>query len=294
MRESSMAQKSTAPDASLDGLLQQFKQIGFTEYEARVYIQLLRQSPATAYEIAKACGVPRPNTYNALESLAKRGTVQPVSENPMRYVAAPPDRHLSAIARQTVALCDTLAQDLSRLKTPEDDPYVWNVQGEAAITRKIDELIGDSQHTIWVKASSDFLREHSDALRAAAARGVQMLIVIFGTDTEEFRFSPNCRVYLHENTGIRMGTADNLFTLTFDLSQVLTAATDNLTAFYTRNHAVVQMANTLIRHDFYMAEIHARFGDQIDAAFGPHLRDLRMNSFTEAQIASFRQMTGVP
>jgi hypothetical protein len=52
------------------------------------------------------------------------------------------------------------------------------------------------------------------------------------------------------------------------------------------------MANTLIRHDFYMAEITARFGVQIEEAFGPHLRDLRMNSFTEAQIASFRQMTG--
>ena len=293
MKESIMAQKSTAPDASLDGLLQQFRQIGFTEYEARVYIQLLRQSPATAYEIAKACGVPRPNTYNALESLAKRGTVQPVSESPMRYVAAPPDRHLTAIARQTVALCDTLAHELSRLKTPEDDPYVWNVQGQTAINRKIDELIGESTDTIWVKASSEFLRAHSAALRDAAARGVHMLIVIFGTDPEEFRFSPNCRVYLHESTGIRMGTADNLFTLTFDLSQVLTAATDNLTAFYTRNHAVVQMANTLIRHDFYMAEITGRFGPQIEEAFGPHLRDLRMNSFTEAQIASFRQMTGV-
>lgn len=294
MKESILAQKSTAPDASLDRLLQKFKQIGFTEYEARVYIQLLRQSPATAYEIAKACGVPRPNTYNALESLTKRGTVQPVSENPMRYVAAPPDRHLTAIARQTVALCDTLSHELARLKTPEDDPYVWNVQGEAAINRKIDELITESTHTIWVKASSEFLRAHSAALRDAAERGVGMLIVIFGSDAEEFRFSPTCRVYLHENTGVRMGTADNLFTLTFDLSQVLTAATDNLTAFYTRNHAVVQMANTLIRHDFYMAEIHTRFGPQIDEAFGPHLRDLRLKSFTEAQAASFHKMTGVP
>ncbi|MFY9240192.1 MAG: helix-turn-helix domain-containing protein [Roseovarius sp.] len=289
-----MVQKSTAPDASLDGLLQQFKQIGFTEYEARVYIQLLRQSPATAYEIAKACGVPRPNTYNALESLSKRGSVQPVSENPMRYVATPADRHLNAIVRQTVSLCDTLAQELARLETPEDDPYVWNVQGETAIGRKIDELIGDATHTIWIKASSEFLSDHSDALRDAAARGVHMLIVIFGSDPDEFCFSPNCRVYLHENTGVRMGTADNLFTLTFDMAQVLTAATDNLTAFYTRNHAVVQMANTLIRHDFYMAEISAKFGPQIDEAFGPHLRNLRLNSFTEAQIASFRQMTGVP
>lgn len=293
MKEGIMAQKSPVQDPATDALLQDFKQIGFTEYEARVYMQLLRQSPATAYEIAKACGVPRPNTYNALESLAKRGTVQPVSENPMRYVAAPPDRHLAAIGRQTVAVCDSLVHELSKLKTPDDDPYVWNVQGEVAIHRKIAELIDESRFSIRAKASAEMLRGHADALRTAAERGVELLIVLFGDDPAEFRFTPACRIYLHENTGVRMGRADNLFTLTIDHVQAVTAATDNLTAFYTRNHAVVQMANTLIRHDYYMAEIHARFGAEIERAFGPHLRDLRMNSFTEEQIASFREMTGV-
>lgn len=56
-----------------DDLLLDLKQLGFTEYEARVYFQLLLQSPATAYEVAKASGVPRPNTYNALEALSQRG-----------------------------------------------------------------------------------------------------------------------------------------------------------------------------------------------------------------------------
>src|SRR3546814_13910967 len=69
-------------------LLQDLKRLGFTEYEARVYVQLLRQSPATAYEIAKADGVPRPNTYHALEALAKRGAVLHVRGNPIRYGAA--------------------------------------------------------------------------------------------------------------------------------------------------------------------------------------------------------------
>lgn len=277
--------------ASDESLVQDLREVGFTEYEARVYIQLLRQSPATAYEIAKACGVPRPNTYNALDSLSKRGSVLPVSENPLRYVAAPPDRHLRAIGRRTMAVCDNLVEELARLGTPDDDPYVWNVHGETAIHRKIGEMIDQSRHSIRAKASAEMLRSHVDALRAASRRGVELLIVLFGSDPEEFRFGPNCRIYLHENTGVRMGTADNLFTLTIDHRQAVTATTDNLTAFYTRNHAVVQMANTLIRHDYYMAEIHTRFGAEIDAAFGPHLRELRLASFTEEQIASFLEMT---
>src|SRR3546814_12369725 len=100
-------------------LLQDLKRLGFTEYEARVYVQLLRQSPATAYEIAKAASVPRPNTYHALEALTKRGAVLPVSENPIRYVAAKTRESLASIPRQTKPLCNDLAGNLATVIATE-------------------------------------------------------------------------------------------------------------------------------------------------------------------------------
>ncbi len=273
-------------------LLADFKKLGFTEYEARVYIQLLRQSPATAYEIAKSSGVPRPNTYNALEALSQRGAVLPVSENPVRYVAAPPERHLDQIGRRTLAVCDNLARRLNEIRPYAADPYVWIVKGETAVHEKIDALIGESTRSIRIKASDDVLRLHAGALRAAAARGVEILIVLFGHDPAEFKFSESCRVYLHEGNGVRMGTADNLFTLTIDHLEMLTASIeDEMTASYTRNRSVVRMAELLLRHDYYMAEIYGQFGPQIDAAFGPYLRDLRLSTFSFEEAMSFREKT---
>lgn len=280
-------------DDTTGDFLADFRQLGFTEYEAKVYMQLLAQAPATAYEIAKATGVPRPNTYNALESLTKRGAVQPISQNPAKYVASPPDRHLLNLGRQTMALCDSLSKELAKLRVDQDDPYVWNVQGDLAIHRKIQSLISESQRTIRIKADEEILRPHAEALREAAARGIDILIILFGKDVEAFRFSPNCRVYLHEGNGVRMGSADNLFTLTVDHQIALTATTDNMTAFYTRNYAVVQMADTLIRHDYYMARIHMRFGELIDNEFGPHLQELRMSSFSPEQVRTFLERTGL-
>ena len=93
--------------------------IGFTDYEARIYVQLLQsQSPATAYEIAKRAGVPRANTYQALEALTQRRAVLPVSEEPLRYVAADPQQCSRAIARQTRSLCSDLAKRLSAVTPP--------------------------------------------------------------------------------------------------------------------------------------------------------------------------------
>src|SRR3546814_13169794 len=88
VKGNALAGKLAVTHTRSSDLLQDLKRLGFTEYEARVYVQLLLQSPATAYEIAKAASVPRPNTYHAPEALPKRGAVLPVRENPTRYVAA--------------------------------------------------------------------------------------------------------------------------------------------------------------------------------------------------------------
>ncbi|MEP7288080.1 MAG: helix-turn-helix domain-containing protein [Chloroflexota bacterium] len=33
--------------------------VGFTEYEAKIYLELLRNNPATGYQLAKQAGIPR-------------------------------------------------------------------------------------------------------------------------------------------------------------------------------------------------------------------------------------------
>ncbi len=104
------------------------------------------------------------------------------------------------------------------------------------------------------------------------------------TDIEFLDFGAQSRVYLHEGNGIRVGGADNLFTITSDYRIALTAnVTDELTGAYTTNESVLRMAETLIRHDFYMAEIMSRFGAEIESAFGARLVSLRRQMFSQDQ-----------
>lgn len=273
-------------------ILADLRRLGFTDYEGRIYVQLLRQSPATAYEVSKSTGVPRPNTYNALETLAQRGAVLPVSESPTRFVAAPAVKLLESIARQTSNLCTSVTAKLEALAMPLDDQHVWTVAGDEAVHDKVDALIRASTEMLMIKAADDILRQHIPALRLAGERGVEMLIVLFGFDADEFRFGERCRVYIHEANGVRMGSTDNLFTIAADHNEMVTATiAQEAIAVHTRNRPIVNMAESLIRHDYYMAEIFARFGGEIDAVFGPHLRDLRLGCFTEEQAESFRRKT---
>ena len=210
--------KLAAKETSETRVFADLKRLGFTEYEARVYVELLRESP-------------------------------------IRYVAAEPRGLLDAISRQTSALCADLGAALATLAPRADDQYVWALRGDDAVHDKVDALIAGSREAIWVKAADDVLRRHKASLREAAKRGVSLLIVLFGSDAEEFRFSRETRVYIHEANGVRMGSADNLFTLAIDHVEMLTAAMEGpkeggeVVAAHTRNRPIVTLAVSLVRHD---------------------------------------------
>ena len=139
-------------------ILSGLRQLGFTDYEARIYVQLLKVSPATAYEISKGAGVPHANAYAALEALAQRGAVLPVNEEPLRYIAASPKSLFESIARQTRSLCSDLATELSALTPADQDSYVWTAHGGMAVQDRIEAMIAESRRSIWIKAADNVIR----------------------------------------------------------------------------------------------------------------------------------------
>jgi sugar-specific transcriptional regulator TrmB len=268
------------------GPIQDLQSLGFSEYEACTYMGVLSKSPATAYEISKIAGLQRANTYAALENLVKKQAVQPISENPVRYVPIEPRILLERISSNVSGVCDRLQQTFNEMQPQESSDVVWGIDGEERITAKIDELIDKANSHIWIKASTDVLLKHAPRMKKAASRGVKLVFVVFGDDVKFLHFGKNSKIYLHEGNGQRVGGADNLFTLAIDYKIALTASLDaSLTGAYTTNPAVVRMAETLIRHDVYMAEIMAFLGKDIELRFGKGLIELRKELFSPEQMA---------
>jgi HTH-type transcriptional regulator, sugar sensing transcriptional regulator len=48
------------------------QELGFGEYEARAYYELLQHNPLRGYQLAKVSGIPRPHIYSVLEVLCKQ------------------------------------------------------------------------------------------------------------------------------------------------------------------------------------------------------------------------------
>jgi sugar-specific transcriptional regulator TrmB len=271
-------------------LVSDLQDLGFSKYEAEIYITLLKNFPSTAYEISKLANLPRSNTYAALDSLTKKMAVQPVSQNPIQYAPIKPEILFNQISDETSLKCEKLLTNLESIQPQESSEFVWTIEGKERVYKKIREMINNAEQHIWIKAHESILIYFKEILKDAEARGISILIILFGETPRDFYLGKNTKVYLHEANGIRIGNADNMLTITSDFKLALTASLDEkILATYTTNTSFVTMAECLIRHDVYMSEIFEKFSNELEAEFGPFLSSLRKKYFTPDQLIKYNE-----
>lgn len=288
-----MTQLSTVFD--IDALAEDLQQLGFTGYEARVYLNLLKAYPVTAYELAKKTGLARANVYNSLATLEKKAAVQPVNENPVRYVPVDPRQLLGRIQRDTASRCDSLADHLEAIQAPVVTEFVWALSGDAQIHEKMSDIIQQARKHVWIKGAHPLLDGHRAELREAADRGVSVLIVLFGDaeDLKLYEFGPTAKAYLHEGGGGKVGLSEWLVTMTRDYEEALTATLGaSGHGVSSRSRPVVNLAESLIRHEVYLAEIFAHFASELEDCFGPALYRLRSKYLPQEQVRELALTTG--
>ncbi|MBI3707355.1 MAG: TrmB family transcriptional regulator, partial [Proteobacteria bacterium] len=269
-----LAKRMPEGAAGATELTEALQQLGFTDYEAKAYVALTQAYPATAYEVAKLSGLPRANVYSVLRQLEMKAAIQPVSENPIRYAPRDPEEFFGLYARHTSALCQQVARQVKSQSRADENTYVWYHRGEDEVRAKVGTLIAEARESVWIKASDHLIRPYLPALKEAAKRGVQVILVIFGSDPAPLKVHPRMTVFLHEGDGMLRGAADVLFTISTDFADVMIATHHprlGVSASYARNRSIIYVVQTLFLHEFYFAEMYAKIGPTLDAAFGKGL-----------------------
>ncbi len=249
--------------------LEEMKGLGFTGVEAQVYIYLLQHPDATGYEVSKGTGVPRANTYQALETLVTKERIAAISYDPVRYVVVPPMQLLKRIQEETRLRCQQLEQQLTLLERPDSVGHFWELGEQRRIEARSLELIASAQHRIAASLWAADLEHFQDALRAARDRGCTVILNLFGSASADF-----ATVYQHE--GPEKVVSGHLLALAVDFEEALVASLDApVTGVVTQNRTLVRMVEKLIRDEAYVAAIYERFAPELEEAFGQHLVHLR-------------------
>ncbi|HKY84369.1 MAG TPA: helix-turn-helix domain-containing protein [Anaerolineales bacterium] len=193
--------------------------LGFTEYEARVYLALLASQPATGYQVSVRAGIPRSMVYEALGRLEARGAVlRSSNRRSTLYSPVPPAAlldHVEADFRQRVSWLRT---DLARhLHRGQDDRF-WTGRGPELIRGLAAQLLDAASSELLVIMADPEVERYRVALDAACSRGLRVGAVLTG------ELEAPCGLYArHPRRESEIQQLDQLLLIVADSEQTLIA-----------------------------------------------------------------------
>jgi HTH-type transcriptional regulator, sugar sensing transcriptional regulator len=252
-------------------LLARLLKIGLTEYEAKVYLALLREHPATGYQLSKESGVPRSMVYEALKRLHGRGAaLETVEGRTTLYRPLPPQILLERQAADHQQLLQDLGHGLNALYTATADNRVWTISGRTAVLAYASTLIREAQTELYlVLTDADLSALHADVV-AAGQRGLELNTLLTGSGTLDcgrVAYHPPLESELQGITATLLVQADN--------AEVLIASAgprQETTATLTRNQDLVLIARQFVWMEMFTQRIYARLGDDLLARLDPEDR----------------------
>lgn len=249
------------------------EKLGFSTYEARAYLALLQQSPATGYQLSKLSGVPRSRVYETLERLVAKGYAVALQAEPAEYAPLPADQLLAQLQGHFDDTLTVLETEIEKLATTSQPESIWTLQGRATILSRSRGMIARAQESVYLVAWAQTIREVQAELEAAAARGVRIVVVSCG----EIDLAVGSH-YRHAFQEHLVCSGDSSINLVVDGAEVLIGETlpaDACRAAWSRNEGLILITEEYVRHEVYLHEIIARLGttkaDTLRTAFAEGL-----------------------
>ncbi|MGE5415296.1 MAG: TrmB family transcriptional regulator [Acidobacteriota bacterium] len=247
------------------------RELGFTQHEALVYIDLVQRGEQTGYEIANSTGIARANVYSVLASLVDKGFAQKTSSDPARFVAVAPDELVSNISRSMDRSARTILDNL-KPEQPEQNAIV-SLDGEENILNKLLNMIGAATSTIYLSMTHTDLEMVLDALIEARNRRIKVVII-----TSTSLSIPEILTYVGEPSGSWAASEGRPLRIIVDSDLMLSGEMGRgklSRGLFSHNETMVMMARQSFIHEIVLAEIRHHFHKELDSLFGPDFGVIR-------------------
>ena len=253
--------------------------LGFSSYEARTYLGLLLAGESTGYKISNQTGVPQPKVYETLRRLVEQGAAIQVNARPARYAAVPPPELLSRLERDFRRRLEQARSVLDELPASGDGVgslLVSRLPSIATALERTREAIEGARVRVYLHAGREELRPLAPAVSQAAARGVEFVLVHFGSLPFP---TPPGRAVRHASTegAVYSSRAVRHLAAVVDSRWglwVLARKGQPDQGFFAESPLLASLVKTYIRHDLFVQRIYSDFPSELEEQYGPGLLSL--------------------
>lgn len=178
------------------------RELGLTEYEARVYIALVSAGPSSAGELSDLANVPYSRIYDILSRLERRGWLETQPSRPARYRARPPaeavehmkiewERKFKETSEIIIKELEPIYEHIAEVKRPD----IWVIRGERNLLTKIGEMLARAQVEALITVPTTKLIEFKTFAPVLSAKNLKIRVltdekqvVNLGSSTVEIRY----------------------------------------------------------------------------------------------------------
>jgi HTH-type transcriptional regulator, sugar sensing transcriptional regulator len=234
--------------------------LGFSLYEARVYLALLQNGSQNGNEVAKHASVPSSKVYAALDKLASEGFVQSSQRGASRrWAALPPDELLSRLRKHYNDPLDFLGEQLPKIQATEAPDPFFTVAGMTAAQDAALSLIGTATAEIHISCWEMDLEALRTPLQEAHDHNVRIFGMLYGNA------EPPAGSWLHHHYVDIVGNriAGRLLALVADEREALIARIpDNgeVAAVRSRNPVMTLIVKEYLHHDSVLQRAQLQIG----------------------------------
>ncbi|HEY9744892.1 MAG TPA: helix-turn-helix domain-containing protein [Oculatellaceae cyanobacterium] len=271
-----------------DNLVDKLKELGLNSYEAKVYLALLRQNPATGYEISKESGVPQARAYDTLKALEANNIVVAMGGKPVTYTPISPHELLDRWERSFRGSVNYLREALPSLANETVEPIV-NLRGKEALFKHALDMINNAQHSLFVQIWREDAQYLASAFQEAKKRGV--IIRMVGYDDCNIE---GVDIFQHERAdAIQQAYGLRWFILSADDKEGLVGTISNAEdrqpqAIITKNPGIVLLIKEFIVHDIFILDIEKNLPEEMNRIYGSNRTEVRQKIEGSESKISFR------
>jgi len=252
-------------------LKEDLMRVGFTEYETKVYLALLRENPATGYQISKNSGVPRSMVYEALGRLHARGAVLRTDEaRATLYRPVPPAVLLDRYEEEHHRLIQRLRESLSSLYDAQDKGHLWSISGHSAVLSYASQMINGAKTELLLMLADPHLETLREDILAANERSVAVNAVLTGQGE-----LPCGRVAHHPPQESKLQELTDTLVVVADSQETLIASADQeMTATITSSRNMVLIARQFVWMELFAQRLYTQLSPELLESLPPEDRQV--------------------
>jgi HTH-type transcriptional regulator, sugar sensing transcriptional regulator len=250
-------------------IISRFEHLGLSNYEARVYVFLLRKGQSYGNEISKNTGIPGSKIYETLSRLVEKGLAHLIQTKPVRYQALPLEEFLRMWQTDASRIIQYLNDNKEQIEAEPQSELMWHISGKKQLLDKLKDIIDSARSEIIISLWPREAAEVKDNLLEAQDRNVKITSIQFG------EISLNIgKVFQHVNTStIEARHGSELFVLA-DKRRGMFMYYENSkgwVGYHSNSSGIARVIENYIRHDIYTNKI---INDHPELAMRSYGKDL--------------------